>query len=139
MDEQDQQRLPTADEIADLVAYLPRLYGARLEPIVRWQDHERADDESIGAPWPVYSGDVGDFFGVLDEIPWADFDYQPERAKRMLGDEDAIRVASLQDVKEALAYCTRGERFCTGFWATAIEEGHIRRLLERLSDIGQPG
>ena len=36
-----------------------------------------------------------------------------------------------------LTYCVRGERFCDGFWGSAIESGKIRAILERLKEIQQ--
>jgi len=34
-----------------------------------------------------------------------------------------------------LTYCVRGERFGDGDWGAMIEDGHVRRLLERLAEI----
>ncbi|MFN8413162.1 MAG: DUF6508 domain-containing protein [Anaerolineales bacterium] len=34
-----------------------------------------------------------------------------------------------------LTFCVRGERFSDGHWGAMIEEGYIRRLLERLIEI----
>ena len=53
----------------------------------------------------------------------------------MLKDEKLIRAASLAQIKTMLTFCVRGERFSDGHWAQMIEEGYIRRLLERLNEI----
>ncbi len=53
----------------------------------------------------------------------------------MLENEDIVKTASLAQVKTMLTYCVRGERFCEGHWAAMIEQGHIRRLLERLLEL----
>jgi hypothetical protein len=38
-----------------------------------------------------------------------------------------------------LTYCVRGERFSEGHWGAMIEQGHVRRLLERLVEIRAAG
>jgi hypothetical protein len=53
----------------------------------------------------------------------------------MLEDEARVRRASLDEIKTMLTYCVRGERFCDGHCGEMIEQGHVRRLLERLEEI----
>ena len=40
-----------------------------------------------------------------------------------------------RQIKTMLTYCVRGERFGDGHWAAMIEGGHVRRLLERLTEM----
>lgn len=63
-----------------------------------------------------------------------DFDYVPEEAGRMLEDRALVRQASLDQVRAMLTYCVRGQRFCDGQWCAMIEQGHVRRLPERLAE-----
>jgi uncharacterized protein DUF6508 len=53
----------------------------------------------------------------------------------MLKDDKVIKSASLAQIKTMLTFCVRGERFSDGHWAQMIQEGYIRRLLERLNEI----
>jgi hypothetical protein len=53
----------------------------------------------------------------------------------MLKDQNGIKTSSLSQIKTMLTFCVRGERFSDGHWAQMIEQGHIRRLLERLNEI----
>ena len=53
----------------------------------------------------------------------------------MLDDEDAVRTADLDQIKIMLTFCARGERFCTGHWGDVIENGYVRRILQRLAAI----
>jgi len=66
---------------------------------------------------------------------WMDFDYVPEQAGRRLLSDDGVRNATLGQIKTMLTYCVRGERFGDGHWAPMIEDGHVRRLLERLAEL----
>lgn len=128
-------RLPTSKEIAELVGFLPRLYAEGFVPIERWYGGEKDENGVFTLPWPEYSKVVADFFQVASRKCWCDYGYVPEEAGQMLEDGWVVRNASLAQVKTMLTYCVRGERFATGHWAWAIEQGHICRLLERLAEL----
>jgi len=125
-------RRPTAVEIDELTAFLPRLYAEGFQPIVRWGGGVTQADGSITMPWPEYEKIVSEFFALAGSQQWSDFGYEPGTAGRMLQDAALVAAASLDQVKTMLTFCVRGERFCDGHWGAMIEEGHIRRLLERL-------
>jgi hypothetical protein len=61
-----------------------------------------------------------------------DYGYRPEDTARMLKDEAFVQSASLMQIKTMLTFCVRGERFSDGHWAEMIENGSIRRILERV-------
>jgi hypothetical protein len=128
-------RLPTLHEIEELTAYLPRLYADGFSPVTKWEGGVRQRDRSITLPYPEYSGLVEEFFRVAANEFWLDYDYSPEQAGNMLRDENFIKTASLSEVKTMLTFCVRGERFSDGHWEQMIEQGYIRRLLERLNEI----
>ena len=125
-------RLPTSNEIAELVAFLPRLYAEGFEPVDCWMGGGQDANGVFSLPWPEYNQVVTDFMHVAGRSCWLDFEYDPEVAHQMLLNDDVIRSASLAQVKTMLTFCVRGERFSDGHWAEMIESGYIRRLLERL-------
>jgi hypothetical protein len=86
-------------------------------------------------PYPKYNKVVEEFFYTAASEGWIDYGYNPEQAYQMLKDENLVKTASLAQIKTMLTFCLRGERFSDGHWAQMIEEGHIRRLLERLNEI----
>jgi len=129
-------RLPTSQEIEELVAFLPRLYAEGFKPVKRWKGGTKGKDGVITMPWPEYNKVVDDFFRVAASEWWCGYDYRPEEAGRMLENQDVVKTASLAQIKAMLTYCVRGERFCDGHWATMIEGGYIRGLLERLAKFG---
>jgi hypothetical protein len=132
-------RLPTSDEMQALVAFLPRLYSEGFEPVLRWNGGRREKDGVIQLPWPEYNPVVEAFYREAARECWLDYDYQPEEAARMLADEEFVRTASLAQVKSMLTYCLRGERFADGHRAEMIENGNIRRLLERVAALDKQG
>jgi hypothetical protein len=131
-------RRPTAEEIAELLAFLPRLYAEGFTPIERWGGgtmEVRGQNRILTLPYPVYHEGVMAFFQTAAREGWSDHGYRPEAAGRMLRDPDRVKGASLSEVRTMLTYGVRGERFCDGHWAALITQGHIRRLLERLARI----
>lgn len=126
--------LPTLQDIEELTAYLPRLHAEGFSPVVRWEGGEKRKDGSYTMPYPTYDSLVEEFFRTISGA-WLDYEYNPEQAYVMLKDEQLIRTASLSQIKTMLTFCVRGERFSDGHWGEMIEQGHIRRLLERLNEI----
>jgi hypothetical protein len=131
----NETQLPTREDIKELTAFLPRLYAEGFRPVQRWEGGTPNLDGSISLPWPVYDEVVEQFFKTAGKTCWLDYNYQPEQAGAMLADENAVRSATLAQIKTMLTFCLRGERFSDGHWADMIEQGHIRRLLERLAEL----
>ena len=130
----DKGRLPTLQEIEALTAYLPRLYADDFSPVTNWEGGKQ-EDGTFTLPYPIYNQLVQEFFRMAAGEAWADHGYHPEQAARMLKDEDLVKTASLAQIRTMLTFCLRGERFSDGHWAQMIEDGHIRRLLERMNEI----
>lgn len=130
------EREPSTREIKALVEYLPKLYGEDApQPIVRWIT-ETADGEST-LPWPKYDKTVESFIDLIESQGcWMVGSYNPEEVRELLVDVEAIRVATLPKIRRMFTLVVRGERFCDGWWSSMIEEGHVRRLLERLAELG---
>lgn len=128
-------RLPTTGEIQSLAAFLPRLYKDGFEPVQKWEGGTKYPDGIYRLPWPVYDPVVEEFFRMISQEYWTDFDYSPEEAYQMITNEEFINKANLPQIKTMLTFCLRGERFSDGHWAEMIEKGYIRQLLERLTHI----
>jgi uncharacterized protein DUF6508 len=128
-------QLPTSQEIERLTTFLPRLYAEGFSPIKSWSGGEKQKDGSISFPYPNYNPVVEEFFGLVSSDGWLDHEYNPERAHQMLKDQNEIKTSSLSQIKTMLTFCVRGEHFSDGHWAQMIEQGHIRRLFERLNEI----
>jgi hypothetical protein len=127
--------LPNLQQIETLTSYLPRLYAEGFSPIDRWDGGETLKDGSITLPYPKYNSLVEEFFHHVSADGWLDYEYDIERAYQLLKDENAVQAATLEQIKTMLTFCVRGERFSDGHWGVMIEQGYIRRLLERLNEI----
>jgi len=128
--------MPTSQDIEELVAFLPRLYADGFVPVIRWRGGTPNEDGVLTMPWPEYDEVVEQFFRAASRECWRNYGYSPGEAARMLATEGLIEAADLAQIKTMLTYCVRGERFCDGHWGAMIEEGYIRRLLQRLAELG---
>jgi hypothetical protein len=127
---------PTAAEFERLLAFLPRLSAEGFAPIRRWGGGDKNANGAYVMPWPVYDEVVNELFEAAGQDCWMDFEYVPDQAGQLLLSEYGVRNATLDQLKTMLTYCVRGERFCDGHWGVMIEGGHVRRLLERLAELG---
>jgi Family of unknown function (DUF6508) len=128
-------KLPTAQEMQELVSFLPRLYAEGFEPVVQWHGGKQGEDGLYHLPYPEYDPLVSEFFRQVASGGWLDYGYRPEEAAEMLSNEEIVKSASLPQIKTMLTYCVRGERFSDGHWAEMIENGNIRRILERINQL----
>ena len=133
------ERQPTAQDILALVDFLPKLYGdGARPPAARWITE--TEDGALVLPWPEYDETVRSFIDlIVNQGCWMDPSYVPEEAERLLLDEAAVGDATIPEIQRMLTVVVGGERFCEGWWSSMIEDGHIRRLLERLAEIESAG
>jgi len=129
-------RTPTSQEIAELVAFLPLLNQPGFSPVKNWYGGEKDDDGIITMPWPEYKLIVIEFVRVASSDCWTDPEYLTKSAGQMLNNDDIVKTADLNQIKTMLTFCIRGERFVTGHWNAAFENGYVRRLLSRLAELG---
>jgi len=110
------------------------LYADGFSTVLSWEGGKR-EDGTFTLPYPIYDKLVEEFFYCAASECWIDYGYSPEQAYQTLKDENLVKSASLSQIKTMLTYCLRGERFSDGHWAKMIEEGYVRRLLERHNEI----
>ena len=133
------KRQPKAEDIQELVAFLPKLHAEDFTPTKRWHTHN--GDGTPTLPWVEYDETLESFVNaIVTPGCWMDQEYIPEEAARLIENESTVKSATLPQIQIMLTYFVRGERFCEGFQSQMIKDGHIRRLLERLSQFAfEPG
>ena len=77
-----------------------------------------------------------EFFRIDSMVFWCCDVYMHVFAIRMIKEQDFIQSASLLEIKSILTFCLRGERFSDGHRGAMIENGTVRRILERLIVLG---
>jgi len=129
---------PTAKDIDALVDYLPVLYAPGFQPVKQWQGGKQKDG-TWTVPYPEYAEATERFFALIRQPCWLDPSYKPEAAAALIQEPGRIGRASIVELRQLLTSCLRGERFGEGHWASMIEKGVIRELLERLRQLRLPG
>jgi hypothetical protein len=124
-----QATMPTREDIEELTAFLPLLYAPGFQAAQKWHGGKPDERGVIHMPYPEYHPTVEAFIHQLRKPCWQDYGYKPEEAAAML---DRIESLSLVEIRSLLTYCLRGERFSDGHWEYMIEQGYVRRILERL-------
>ena len=126
-------RMINRDRIDELLQFLPGFERAGRSFVRSWGGGEELPEGGLTVPFPIYEDDVVAFFWLAGQPWWADYEYEPRRAHKMLQDDAFIESCSLGDLRTMLTLCVRGERFCDGFWAHVLETGRVLALLRRLA------
>jgi len=131
--------VPTANNIDDVTAFLEVFNAPGFELVVEECRMEESVDAD-GIPYTeigstVYSKEVITFFDLAQKPCWIDTEYLEKKAHTMVEQKGSIRTASLDEIRTLLTYCSRGERFCDGFWVDIFERRVIHAILERLLEI----
>ena len=136
MTERIQDRMPTQEEVDELLALLPVFSAPDYQPVLKWHGGE-TKDKVMHVLWPEYDEAVDRFIEVVHKDCWIDRDYVSADVPSMLVDESRITTAGLREIKSMLTFCVRGERFCDGHLGDMIEGGYVTQILERLATITQ--
>ena len=84
-------QLPTASDMDELLAFLPRLYAPGFKPVDQWKGGEKLPDGSTHVPWPEYNSAVREFFEKAAQPAWADYDYLAKVEGSMTEAQDTIK------------------------------------------------
>ena len=127
-----QRDLPTGADIDRLTAFLPVLYPGGVSIVERWSRGREDEEDFSDLPQPGLGDVVFQFFRAAHAKCWREYGYSPEEAWAKLEQAGFIESADLRQIMALLTFCEQGERRCAGFWDDVVEDGHIRRILERL-------
>lgn len=86
-------------------------------------------------PHYEYPATVTDLFAELGEPPWVAYDYDPPTDRARLTDAECIARADIDELKRLLTAASHGERFCDGWWITALELGSLHRIVQRMRSL----
>ncbi len=124
----------TARRKIESLLELGRTLESRADGFVeQWGGGKDAETGVVHFPYPQYPADVLAFFETLgSDSWWFDRNYRMEELQSAIENDGYIARASLAEVRSLLTYCTRGEKFCDGFWGGVLETGRVRLILARL-------
>lgn len=88
-----------------------------------------------GGLYAQYPDLLDSFLDQLEEDGWLEGPYSGEEGKRHAKNPALIEQADLETLQRLLVYCSRGGRFCIGFWKRVVETGFLLGILRRLREI----
>ena len=74
---QNSQQLPTLAQIKELLSFLPKLHVEGFSPVKEWKTY-----------WPDYEPVVLEFFHILSQPCWSDYNYTQFEHRDKIRDED---------------------------------------------------
>lgn len=131
----DNSSIPRPEQIDELLVFLPVFKAEGYDPFLRQPGLHLALHGGMKQTSAEYRMEVIEFFGLIAQECWLDHDYQPEDVHKALSEGDLISSATLADLRSALTWCLRGERFCEGHWGNVITNGSLWKILERLETL----
>lgn len=126
---------PTAAEFEELLEFLPRFKEEGFKPTVGWEGDVTNEDGALTMPFPKCRREVHQFIEAVSKACWCPARYDMEQARRIVLSPDAIGRAGFDQLRAALTFCIRSERFCDGHVGAMIERGVLQALLRRLEKI----
>ena len=126
---------PDRAKVKELLAFLPGFTSPGRKFVLGDESTQSGDSSVFQIPHPVYPDDVIAFFMRIGMDPWFDPNYRMSQAELFAAEPDRIANASFAEVRALLNHCSRGERFCDGFWIKVLEDGVVQAALRRLETL----
>lgn len=120
---------PDVERLRRLTRFIPKF---RTYSETEKEFGEVSMDGGLHAQYPYL---LHSFLEQLEEDEWLEGPYSGEEGQRYAKNPLLIEEADIETLRRLLVYCSRGERFCTGFWKRVVETGFLLGILRRLRDI----
>ena len=141
--QENENNFKTEDNLCDYIAdfqfenYNTIHERAKKLPFIRsheveWSKSKENEDGSITLPFPIYSEKIINWIHAFYDLKLEDKNYL-DNCKYIK--EKNIFELDFNEILSYITYFIRGEKFCDGFIASAIENGTIELLEKRLAII----
>ena len=112
------------------------------KPDTKWGGGEKMPNGATSFPFPIYSEEVEAFICKFNSMHLADENYMDTIKNHSLEPshdsfDACIERADLQLLLAMLTCYIQQERFCDGLIASAIKNGNIAKILNRLKQVVQ--
>ncbi len=128
-------KLPNRAKVAELLAFLPGFSTPGRKFLLDDECQPLEGHSAALFPHPIYADDVVAFFMLIGTSPWMDPDYRSLDPERLVADPNLILTATFPEVRALLNLCSRGERFCDGYWYKVLGDGIVQAALKRLETL----
>ena len=104
---------------------LPKLKSRKVE----WQKSKQRSDNVIELGYPLYDKEVENWIKEFYRLKLTDFNYLENFE---IYKHKEIEKLSIEETLSYITFIIRGERFCDGHIASALENGTIEKLCNNL-------
>jgi len=104
---------------------LPKLKSRKVE----WQKPKQGSDNVIELGYPLYDKEVENWIHEFYRLKLSDFNYLENYE---IYKHKELEELSLEETLSYITFIIRGERFCDGHIASALEDGTIEKLCNNL-------
>lgn len=104
---------------------LPKLKSRKVE----WQKSKQRSNNVIDSGYPLYDKEVENWIEEFYRLKLTDFNYIENFE---IYKHKEIKKLSLEETLSYITFIIRGERFCDGHIASALENGTIEQLCNNL-------
>lgn len=125
----------TTGDIDELLAFLPIFDAEGAVFVKEWREGTKGKDGTVQLPFPEYTDEVDAFFEILHKPCWFMGEYDPAEASKMATDFSLVERADFDQIRKALFFCARSERFADGGWDNVLKSGFVVALLKRLKTL----
>lgn len=120
--------------INELLKFLPKFRNT--DKFIEGSINGKKNKEGIIViSMPSYIEEVRNFFRLVGNKFWTDYDYSQNISEDQLLADDFIKQATFEQIKSLLTFINRSEHFCDGCWNEYLKNGKIVLILKRLEII----
>jgi O-acetyl-ADP-ribose deacetylase len=123
--------------IKQVLEFLPVFEEGYTGELYRWVTFKE-ENGVMQMPYVEYAPEVMRFRSALGSAGFIhpyDWMAWQEEASRYLNESELIKSADLETLRKLFTLHVRRDRFVEGHFAEMIDQGHIRALLHRLSEL----
>ena len=122
-----------------LFKYISYFENISVDEVCYWGGGKKNDDGVITIPYPIYNRELTDFINEVYKTDLIDYNYSKTIGNSKLPSSkepiDFIADCDLELLKAVLTFYTRGEKFCDGFWASAVKNKVFYKILVKLAEL----
>jgi hypothetical protein len=135
----DKDNEPPKEAILALINFLPFFQGHAPEELYAYQPPKQQEGGSIQIGYNSYHPKISEFFEVLYEHNLHVGEYVGKIGWEQLEDEQWIKQADLYDLRLALTFLARSEKWAMGSWKKALEKEMFQQLLIQIQQVYPSG
>jgi len=123
----------------NLFKYISYFENINVDEACHWSGGEKNAEGVMTIPYPIYHSGLTEFIHEVYKTDLIDHSYiRTMDNYKVLSPKkpiDFVPDCNLELLKAILTFYTRGEKFCDGFWGSAVKDKVFYKILVRLAEL----